>query len=32
VRIWEFYLCYCEAAFDEGSIDVMQITLEKPAA
>ena len=32
VRIWEFYLCYCEAAFDEGSIDVMQITFEKPAA
>ena len=30
VRIWEFYLCYCEAAFDEGNIDVVQYTLEKP--
>lgn len=30
VRIWEFYLCYCEAAFDEGSIDVVQYTLRKP--
>jgi len=32
MRIWEFYLCYCEAAFDEGNIDVVQFTLEKPAA
>jgi cyclopropane-fatty-acyl-phospholipid synthase len=30
VRIWEFYLAYCEAAFDEGNIDVMQYTLQKP--
>jgi cyclopropane-fatty-acyl-phospholipid synthase len=30
-RIWEFYLAYCEAAFTEGSIDVMQFTLRKPA-
>jgi len=32
VRIWEFYLAYCEAAFDERNIDVMQYTLRKPAA
>jgi cyclopropane-fatty-acyl-phospholipid synthase len=30
VRIWEFYLAYCEAGFDEGSIDVLQFTLHKP--
>ena len=29
--IWEFYLCYCEAAFLEDSIDVVQYTLRKPA-
>lgn len=30
VRIWEFYLAYCEAAFTEGDIDVVQYTLQKP--
>jgi cyclopropane-fatty-acyl-phospholipid synthase len=30
VRLWEFYLCYCEAAFLAGSIDVVQYTLVKP--
>jgi cyclopropane-fatty-acyl-phospholipid synthase len=30
--IWEFYLAYCEAAFDEGNTDVMQFTLQKRAA
>jgi cyclopropane-fatty-acyl-phospholipid synthase len=29
MRIWEFYLSYCEAAFEERSIDVVQYTLEK---
>jgi cyclopropane-fatty-acyl-phospholipid synthase len=29
MRLWEFYLTYCEAAFDEASIDVMQFTLQK---
>ena len=29
MRIWEFYLCYCEAAFAEGNIDVIQYTLQK---
>ena len=24
---WEFYLCYCEAAFRAGNTDVMQFTL-----
>jgi cyclopropane-fatty-acyl-phospholipid synthase len=31
MRIWEFYLAYCEAAFAEGNTDVMQFTLRKPA-
>jgi cyclopropane-fatty-acyl-phospholipid synthase len=29
IRLWEFYLAYCEAAFDEGSTNVMQFTLQK---
>ncbi len=32
MRIWEFYLGYCEAAFDERNIDVVQYTLQKRAA
>jgi len=28
-RIWEFYLAYCEAAFMENNIDVVQYTLQK---
>ncbi len=32
MRIWEFYLAYCEAAFETGDISVMQYTLAKPAA
>ncbi len=31
IRLWSFYLVYCEAAFDEASIDVIQFTLAKPA-
>ena len=31
VRLWEFYLAYCEAAFDENNIDVVQYTLVKSA-
>lgn len=31
LRIWEFYLAYCEAAFEQGSTDVVQYTLRKPA-
>ncbi len=29
VRLWEFYLAYCEAAFDAGSTSVMQFTLQR---
>ncbi|MBH1964817.1 MAG: class I SAM-dependent methyltransferase [Comamonadaceae bacterium] len=32
VRIWSFYLAYCEAAFDTGNTDVVQFTLRKPLA
>jgi cyclopropane-fatty-acyl-phospholipid synthase len=31
IRIWEFYLGYCEAAFLEANTDVVQYTLRKPA-
>ncbi|MHB8949850.1 MAG: class I SAM-dependent methyltransferase [Rhodoferax sp.] len=31
MRIWEFYLAYCEAAFDEDNTDVVQYTLQKRA-
>lgn len=30
LRIWEFYLAYCEAAFDTGNTNVVQFTLRKP--
>ena len=30
MRIWEFYLGYCEAAFMEANTDVVQYTLRKP--
>ncbi len=29
IRIWEFYLAYCEAGFDAGDIDVVQFTLAR---
>ncbi|MGB4115036.1 MAG: cyclopropane-fatty-acyl-phospholipid synthase family protein [Polaromonas sp.] len=31
IRIWEFYLSYCEAAFLESNTDVVQYTLRKPS-
>jgi cyclopropane-fatty-acyl-phospholipid synthase len=31
MHIWEFYLAYCEAAFDTGNTDVVQFTLRRPA-
>ena len=31
MRIWEFYLAYCESAFAERNTDVVQYTLRKPA-
>jgi cyclopropane-fatty-acyl-phospholipid synthase len=30
LRIWEFYLAYCEAAFATGNTDVVQFTLRRP--
>ncbi len=29
-RLWEQYLCYCQAGFTTGSIDVIQINIDKP--
>ena len=29
VRLWEFYLAYCEAAFTTGNTSVMQFTLRR---
>jgi cyclopropane-fatty-acyl-phospholipid synthase len=29
IRIWEFYLCYCEAAFTQKNTDLVQYTLRK---
>ena len=29
IRTWEFYLAYCEAAFAQANIDVVQYTLQK---
>ena len=29
MRIWEFYLAYCEAAFSQANTDVVQYTLRK---
>ena len=29
LRMWEFYLCYCEGGFDEQAISVGQITFSK---
>ncbi|MES2363507.1 MAG: cyclopropane-fatty-acyl-phospholipid synthase family protein [Pseudomonadota bacterium] len=29
IRIWEFYLSYCEAAFRQANTDVLQYTLRK---
>lgn len=31
-RLWRYYLAYCEAGFNEGRIDVVHLTLEKPPA
>ena len=30
-RMWDFYLAYCEAAFDERSVSVVQLTLAGPS-
>ena len=31
IRMWEYYLCYCEAAFDERCIGVVQMQFDHPA-
>ncbi len=30
IRLWDYYLCYCEAAFDERYTGVVQIQFDKP--
>ncbi|MEJ6511611.1 MAG: cyclopropane-fatty-acyl-phospholipid synthase family protein [Actinomycetota bacterium] len=30
LRLWDFYLCYCEAGFDEKMIDVVQMRFARP--
>ena len=30
IRLWEFYLCYCEAGFAEGQLGDAQILLARP--
>lgn len=32
LRLWEFYLCYCEAGFAERATGVVQMVLSKPLA
>ena len=32
IRMWEFYLCYCEAAFIERSIGTVQMLIIRPEA
>ncbi len=30
IRLWNYYLCYCEAAFEERYIGVVQVQFDKP--
>lgn len=30
LRLWNYYLCYCEAAFEERTVGVVQIQFDKP--
>ncbi|WP_417734918.1 class I SAM-dependent methyltransferase [Rosistilla oblonga] len=30
IRMWEYYLCYCEAAFSEQAVRVVQVVWDKP--
>jgi len=32
IRMWEYYLCYCEAAFEERYIGTVQMVFAKPRA
>ena len=29
--MWEYYLCYCEAGFEERQINTVQVMFAKPA-
>jgi len=31
IRMWEFYLCYCEGGFEERAIGDVQMLLAKPS-
>lgn len=31
IRMWEWYLCYCEAGFREGHLGLVQVLMEKRA-
>lgn len=31
IRLWDFYLCSCEAAFEERTIGVLQLQFDKPS-
>jgi len=30
IRLWDYYLCYCEAVFEERHISVLQLQFDKP--
>jgi cyclopropane-fatty-acyl-phospholipid synthase len=30
IRLWTYYLCYCEAAFEERHIGILQVQFDKP--
>ena len=30
LRLWRYYLAYCECGFRVGTVDLMQVTLQKP--
>ena len=30
IRMWEYYLCYCEAGFRERNLGLVQVVLAKP--
>ncbi len=30
IRMWDYYLCYCEAAFEERHAGILQVTFDKP--
>ncbi|MDZ4818650.1 MAG: cyclopropane-fatty-acyl-phospholipid synthase family protein [Planctomycetota bacterium] len=30
IRLWNYYLCYCEAAFEERHVGVLQVQFNKP--